>query len=84
MASGEIWRRGRDREFFGLKDVTPGVPADPSGMHQGAFGKRGCKVLKTKDVSEKKSAKRLQVIEGLKVRAGVTEGVREVPSKEHT
>ena len=34
VASGEIWKRGRDREFFGLKDVTPGVPADPSGMHK--------------------------------------------------
>jgi len=25
VSSGEIWKRGRDREFLGLKDVTPHV-----------------------------------------------------------
>ena len=41
-------------------------------------------MLKTKDVSGKKSAKRLQDIEASRVRAGVTEGVGEVSPKEHT
>src|ERR1700740_3668470 len=35
-----------------------------------SFGKRGCKLLKTKDGSRKKRGKRLQTIAGSKVRGG--------------
>jgi hypothetical protein len=36
--------------------------------HPGCFGKRGCKLLKTKDGSRKKKAKRLQAIDKTRVR----------------
>jgi len=54
------------------------------GCNPPCFGKRGCKVLKTKDVSGKKGAKRLQHIEASRVRAGVKGGVGEVSPREHT
>ncbi len=41
-------------------------------------------MLKTKDRGRKKRVKRLQDIEASRVRAGVTEGVREVSPREHT
>jgi len=46
----------------------------------GCFGKRGCKLLKTKDGSRKKSIKRLQAIEKARVRAGAAGSVSEVSS----
>jgi len=54
------------------------------GCNPPCFGKRACKVLKTKDRSGKKRAKRLQDIEASRVRAGGAEGVREVSPREHT
>jgi hypothetical protein len=46
----------------------------------GCFGKRGCKLLKTKDASRKLKTKRLQAIERTRVRVGVAGGVSEVGS----
>jgi hypothetical protein len=45
------------------------------------FGKRGCKLLKTKDGSRKKRTKRLQEIEGSRVRTGAAGGMGEVCSR---
>ena len=55
----------------------------PRGTPTRCFGKRGCKLLKRKDASRKRRAKRLQKIEGPRVRAGVTGGVGEVSSRYH-
>ena len=66
---------------FWLEGYTPPYSRRPVRDAKGAFAKRGCKLLKTKDVSEKMSAKRLQGIEASRVRAGVREGVREVSSR---
>jgi len=46
--------------------------------HPGCFVKRGCKLLKTKDGSQKKRVKRLQEIDRSRVKAGATGAVREV------
>jgi len=51
--------------------------------HPGCFGKRGCKLLKTKDRRCKERRKRLQEIERSRLRAGATGGVREVSSRQH-
>ncbi len=51
--------------------------------HPGCFVKRGCKLLKTKDGSRKKRAKRLQEIDRSRVKGGATGGVSEVSSREH-
>ena len=48
----------------------------------GYFGKRGCKLLKTKDRSYRTREKRLQEIDRSKVRAGATGGTRELPARE--
>jgi hypothetical protein len=47
----------------------------------GCFGKRGCKLLKTKDRSRRKKVKRLQAIDKARVRGGAAGGVREVSSR---
>jgi len=47
----------------------------------GCFGKRGCKLLKTKDGSFRIRGKRLQVIEKARVKAGAAGRVSEVPSR---
>jgi hypothetical protein len=49
--------------------------------HPGCFGKRGCKLLKTKDRSPKKRAKRLQQYEQSRVRCGAVGAVGEVCSR---
>jgi hypothetical protein len=63
-------------------------PACRTGRHRagghpppGCFGKRGCKLLKTKDGSRKKKVKRLQAIDKTRVRGGTAGGVREVSSR---
>jgi hypothetical protein len=48
----------------------------------GCFGKRGCKVLKTKGGSRKERGKRLQEIDRSRVRAGATGGADELPGRE--
>jgi ribosomal protein L21E len=59
----------------------PGCPVVAFGIpHPRYFGKRGCKVLKTKGRSWKLKIKRLQAIETARVRAGVAAGVSEVGS----
>jgi len=64
-----------------LRDTEAGLGAGVWGYpHPGCFGKRGCKLLKTKDGTHKKSIKRLQTIEGTRVKAG---GVCEVCSRQH-
>jgi len=68
---------------FWLEGYTPPYSRRPVRDAKGAFGKRGCKLLKTKYVSGGKNVKRLQNIEASRVRAGVTEGVREVSSRQH-
>jgi hypothetical protein len=76
-----VCKSGRQRTYrraflrFGAAAATKGYP------HPGCFGKRGCKLLKTKDRSYKKSAKRLQEIEGLRVKAGVAGAISEVCSR---
>ena len=45
----------------------------------GYFGKRGCKLLKTKDRSYRTREKRLQEIDRSRVRAGAKGGTRELP-----
>jgi len=50
-------------------------------LHPRCFLKRGCKLLKTKDGSRKKSIKRLQAIDKSRVRGGAAGGVREVSSR---
>jgi hypothetical protein len=52
--------------------------------HPGYFGKRGCKLLKTKERGCKERRKRLQEIERSRVRTGATGGVREVSSRQHS
>jgi hypothetical protein len=49
--------------------------------HPGCFGKRGRKLLKTKAGGWKKKAKRLQVIEKARVKAGAGGSVSEVSSR---
>jgi hypothetical protein len=49
--------------------------------HPGCFGKRGRKLLKTKDESRKKRGKRLQEIEKSRLRGGGMGGVRDVSSR---
>jgi hypothetical protein len=49
--------------------------------HPGCFVKRGCKLLKIKDGSRKKKAKRLQATDNTRVRAGAAGGVKEVSSR---
>ena len=74
-------KSGRQRTYrraflrFGAAAGAKGYP------HPGWFGKRGCKLLKTKDGSRKKKVKRLQAIDKTRVRAGATGGVREVSSR---
>ena len=74
-------KSGRQRTYrraflrFGAAAATKGYP------HPGCFWKRGCKLLKTKDRSCKKRAKRLQEIDRSRVRAGMAGGVREVCSR---
>jgi hypothetical protein len=61
----------------------PGCPVVAFGIpHPRYFGKRGCKLLKTKDRSYKKSAKRLQEIDRSRVRAGATGVAGELPARE--
>ncbi len=60
---------------FGATAVTKGYP------HPGYFGKRGCKLLKTKDGSRNSRAKRLQAIEKARVKAGAAGSVSEVSSR---
>jgi hypothetical protein len=62
-------------EFDGEGKLGAKVSGQP---HPGGFGKRGCKLLKTKDGSRKKRTKRLQEIEGSRVRTGAAGGVGEV------
>ena len=86
MVGGE-WRDLEERKgprISWLEGCNPPYSRRPVRDAKGAFGERGCKVFKTKDVSGKQSAKRLQDIEASRVRAGVTEGVGEVSSREHT
>ena len=47
----------------------------------GCFGKRGSKLLKTKDRSYRIREKRLQAIEKARVKAGATRRVGEVSSR---
>ena len=47
----------------------------------GCFGKRGCKLLKTKDRSYRIKEKRLQAIEKARVKAGAAGSVSEVSSR---
>ena len=75
-------KSGRQRTYrraflrFGARgEFLKGYP------HPGCFAKRGCKLLKRKDRSCKKSAKRLQEIDRSRVRAGMAGGVREVCSR---
>jgi hypothetical protein len=60
---------------FGATAVTKGYP------HPGCFGKRGCKLLKTKDGSRKRKGKRLQAIEKARVKGGGAGSVSEVSSR---
>jgi len=60
---------------FGATVATKRYP------HPGCFGKRGCKLLKTKDGTRKKRVKRLQEIDKARVRAGATGRVGEVSSR---
>jgi hypothetical protein len=60
---------------FGATAATKGYP------HPECFGKRGCKLLKTKAGSSKKRAKRLQEIDRSRVRAGRAGAVGEVLSR---
>jgi ribosomal protein L21E len=55
--------------------VAFGIP------HPRYFGKRGCKLVKTKDRSRKKKVKRLQAIDKTRVSAAATGQVREVFSR---
>jgi hypothetical protein len=60
----------------------PGCPVDSLGIpHPRYFGKRGCKLLKTKDRSYRIRDKRLQAIEKARVRAGGAGRVSEVSSR---
>jgi hypothetical protein len=71
--------------------LQPFASGDKSGLpqshrvgghpHPGCFGKRGCKLLKTKGGGWKKRAKRLQEIEGSRFRAGVEGAISEVCSR---
>jgi len=61
--------------YFGAAAVAKGYP------HPGCFGERGCKLLKRKDRSCKKSAKRLQDIDRSRVRDETAGRVREVCSR---
>jgi hypothetical protein len=60
---------------FGATAVTKEYPPP------GCFVERGCKLLKIKDRSHKRRAKRLQEIDRSRVRAGAPRGVEEVPSR---
>src|SRR5260370_4460168 len=51
--------------------------------HPGCFGKRGCKLLKTKDRSRKKRVKRPQEIDRSIVRGGAAGRVREGSPQQH-
>jgi hypothetical protein len=63
---------------------TPKVPPPQvsskgiGGCHTPAFGKRGCKLLKTKDGSRKTKGKKLQAVERARLRVGGAGGVSEV------
>jgi hypothetical protein len=76
-----VRKSGKERTYrraflrFGATVATKGYP------HPGCFGKRGCKLLKTKDGSRKSRAKRLQAIEKARVRVVAAGGVREVSSR---
>jgi hypothetical protein len=60
----------------------PGCPVVAFGVpHPRYFGKRGCKLLKTKDRSFRIREKRLQAIEKARVSAGAAESVSEVSSR---
>jgi hypothetical protein len=65
-------KRSLRYELRGHRVITP-----PPGY----FGKRGCKLLKTKERSYGITTKRLQVVERSRVRAGVMGGVSEVSSR---
>src|SRR5712664_4231380 len=54
------------------------------GTPPGCFAKRGCELLKTNDRRCKKTAERLQEIEGPRVKGGVMGRVCEVYSRQHT
>ena len=76
---GNWFANSRGRKSLEIADskreVCRGIP------HPGYFAKRGCKLLKTKVTRCKKRAKRLQEIEGSRVRGGATGGVWEVCSR---
>jgi len=60
----------------------PGCPVVAFGIpHPRYFGKRGCKLLKTKDGSCGKTEKRLQAIEKARVKGGAAGRVSEVSSR---
>ncbi len=75
-------KSGRQRTYrraflrFGARgEFLKGYP------HPGCFGKRGCKLLKTKDRSYRIRKKRLQEIDRSRVRVGAAGGVGEVSSR---